>query len=439
MKYHLITYGCQMNTADSEEMAQPLRDRGYFATEDIAEADIAIMNTCTVREHAEHKAYSNLGRLREWKDERPGRLLIVAGCAATLWGEGVKKKYPHIDLVSPATKIEEFPRLIEEAFKAQTAALRNVGDPEQPRSGVSVSGSTYEELLSPPHWTAASPEGRHSGPPPLMPNTLFGDSRTAFVTIMRGCNLACSYCIVPQVRGREKYRAMPDILEEVRAKAAQGFKEVMLLGQTVNSYFWRNDAETRGLGDSEPREDTASPRHRVTASTVMDFADLLRAVNQIPGVDVIRFMSPHPKHMRARTIEALRDCHKIARHVHLPLQSGSSAVLARMKRLYTREEYISIVAAMRDAMPGLQVTTDVIVGYPGETEEEFEQTLSLMKEVRFEGLFAFKYSPRPGTDSAELPDDVSELEKETRNQRILALNTAIKATTLAAAGISRSW
>ncbi len=416
-----------MNTADSEEMAQPLKERGFTATENLQEADVAIMNTCTVREHAEHKALSNLGRLRTWKAANPDRLLIVAGCAASLWGESVKKKFPYIDLVSPATQIEKFPEIIEKVLEDRRSARQNSGNPEQRLAETAVKGSSISEHLSPTLWPAAVSDSRPSAQSPF----IFGSGSTAYVTIMRGCNLSCSYCIVPQVRGREKYRAMPEILNEIRQKTSEGYREVMLLGQTVNSYYFRDGgSESRSIGETSP--DRASPPTRRPADTVYDFADLLRAVDAIDGIETIRFMSPHPKHMRARTIAALRDCKKVARHVHLPLQSGSSAVLERMKRLYTREEYKSIIQQMREAMPGVSITTDVIVGYPGETPDEFQQTLSLLEEIRFNGLFAFKYSPRPGTDSALLADDVSESEKEERHQRILAMNNAIKEAHFAA-------
>ena len=374
VKYHLITYGCQMNTADSQEMSQPLKDRGLIPTQEIGQADVVIMNTCTVREHAEHKAISNLGRLRTWKQKNPDRILVVAGCAASLWGESLKKKYPYVDLVSPATQIENFPDAIAKVLKerwncvveSKTAfgALNDVQDLERR----SDSGTTF----------------------------LFGGENTAYVTIMRGCNLNCSYCIVPQVRGREKYRPLPEILGEIHQRVKEGYKEVMLLGQTVNSYFYRS-----------------------ADSTVIDFADLLRAVHAIEGVESIRFMSPHPKHMRSRVIEAITECSKVARHVHLPVQSGSNRLLARMKRLYTREEYICIVHQLRSAVPGMAITTDIIVGFPGETTADFEETLSLLDELRFSSLFAFKYSPRPGTASANETDDVPDPLKEERLQNVL--------------------
>jgi len=372
MKYHLITYGCQMNTADSEEMAQPLKKRGLMATASLKEADIVLMNTCTVRDQAEHRADSNIGRLRVWKDKDPNRILIIAGCAASRWGDSIQKKYPFIDLVSPATQIEQFPEAIEKVLKERW----------------NWEAETTTSFESNTVWTK-----RRSEQTPF----LFGSAETAYVTIMRGCNYTCSYCIVPQVRGREKYRPLPEILDEIRSKVVQGHKEIMLLGQTVNSYYHRD--------------------HKV-----YDFADLLRVVDAVPGVGRIRFMSPHPRHMRGPVIQAMAECAKVARHIHLPVQSGSDRLLSDMKRLYTRADYLDIIRQLRKAMPEILITTDIIVGYPGETEAEFLDTLSLMEDVRFDGLFAFKYSPRPGTTAADQLDNVPNEVKEQRLQQVLALN-----------------
>jgi tRNA-2-methylthio-N6-dimethylallyladenosine synthase len=353
------------------------------------------MNTCTVREQAEHKAKSNLGRLRVWKEADPHRILIVAGCAASLWGDSIQKRYPFIDLVAPATRIEEFPQLI-------AASLKERWDWQQETQNTFPStANTLSEL----------PAVAESTVHPF----LFGDSETAYVTIMRGCNYSCSYCIVPQVRGRELYRSMPEILSEINEKVRQGFREVMLLGQTVNSYYYRT--EGRGLRTEPALE---------TQHSVLGFSDLLRAVNAVEGLERIRFMSPHPRHMRDTVIQAMAESEKVCRHVHLPAQSGSTRILEKMNRLYSREEYIGIVHKLRSAMPGLKITTDLIAGFPGETDEDFAQTLSFLEEVQFDGLFAFKYSPRPGTTSAALTDDVAEDVKESRLQQILALNKEIK-------------
>jgi tRNA-2-methylthio-N6-dimethylallyladenosine synthase len=376
MKYHLITYGCQMNTADSEEMAQPLKDRGFTQTADPEKADVILMNTCTVRDQAEHRAHSNLGRLGTWKNENPERILIVAGCAATLWGESIKKRYPYIDLVAPATQIEKFPELIESILKDRW-------------DGKDETATAFSEIRPPVANLTESGD-------------LFGTDQTAYVTIMRGCNYSCSYCIVPQVRGREVYRPLPDILEDVKKKAAEGLKEVMLLGQTVNSYYHRAEGK------------------------VLDFADLLREVDAVKGVERIRFMSPHPRHMKDRVIEAMRDSAKVCRHIHLPVQSGSDPILQRMNRLYTRSHYLSIIQKLRQAMPDILITTDLIVGFPGETDVDFAASLSLMEEAAFDGLFAFKFSPRPGTVAGAEPDDVPTDVKESRLQKVLALNKIIQ-------------
>ena len=379
-----------MNVADSEEMAQPLKNRGFVAAPRLHDADLVLMNTCTVRDQAEHRADSNIGRLRVWKKRDPNRILIVAGCAASRWGDSIQKKYPFIDLVSPATQIEQFPEAVAKVLKKRWNWQRET------QEGFPVAGGPWPEGRQiPDHGSQVTSHG----------TDLFGDDHTAYVTIMRGCNYSCSYCIVPQVRGREFYRPIPEILAEVRAKAAAGYKEVMLLGQTVNSYYWRE-----------------------ALSSVYDFADLLRAVDAIDGVERIRFMSPHPRHLTDRLIRAMADCRKVARHVHLPVQSGSDRLLLAMKRLYTRAEYLTIVDHLRAAMPGILITTDIIVGYPGESAADFETTLTLFRSVRFDGLFAFKYSPRPGTASAGEADDIADQIKEERLQRVLSLNTEIKKT-----------
>jgi len=410
MKYHLITYGCQMNTADAQEMAQPLRSRGLLATADPEAADIILMNTCTVREQAEHKADSNIGRLREWKAANPERILIVAGCAATRWGDSIQKKYPFIDLVSPATRIEQFPEAIAAVFQRRW----------------NWDGETSENFGVVESRELPLPSTLHSLP---STDNWFGDENTAYVTVMRGCNYSCSYCIVPQVRGREKYRAWPEIMQEIEQNVAQGQTNVMLLGQTVNSYYWRQHAVARAYTGA-PVDVNMDPGVRqddiVNADNnpdrVFDFADLLRAVNNIPAVSGIRFMSPHPRHMRPHVIAAMAESPKVRRHIHLPLQSGSTALLARMKRLYTREDYAAIIKQLRAAMPGIKITTDIIVGFPGESMDDFSQTLSLLEQIRFDGLFAFKYSPRPGTVSSEWVDDVPQDVKEERLQKVLAFS-----------------
>ncbi|MGQ0643989.1 MAG: tRNA (N6-isopentenyl adenosine(37)-C2)-methylthiotransferase MiaB [Elusimicrobiota bacterium] len=359
MKLHVETFGCQMNTADSEEMGRHLAGRGLSPAASAEEADWILVNTCTVRDHAEHKALSYLGRLKEWKAGRPGRRLVVAGCAAERLKATLRSRFPHVDLVVGAVSIAEFPKLISENFPEAPAALAEYRD---------AWSSEHDYAL----WPAAGP--------------------TAYVTIMRGCNYSCSYCVVPQVRGREIYRPVESVLAEVRSKAETGRSEVMLLGQTVNSY--------RPAGAA-------------------DFADLLRAVDQVPGVRRQRFMGPHPIYMTDRVVRAMAECPSVCPHLHLPVQSGSSEILKRMRRNYTRGGYLDRVAALRAAVPGIAVTTDIIVGFPGETEADFQETLSLIGEADFEGAYGFKYSPRPGTEAAGLPDDVPREVKEERLARVL--------------------
>jgi len=434
IRFLTINYGCQMNSADSEEMAQPLEHRGFLATSKLHEADIVLMNTCTVRDQAEHRADSNIGRLRVWKGKDPNRILIVAGCAASRWGDSIKKKYPFIDLVSPATRIEQFPEAVAQVLKERW----NWGEETKGLFG-NVGAGLVPALSNPPHVNPSHTDSVRAATraAPTDSGNPFGDEGTAYVTIMRGCNYSCSYCIVPQVRGRESYRPMPDVLAEIETKVKAGYREIMLLGQTVNSYHWRDMRDVGaagwppGNGDSthsDPIDNLSIPQGGQPPAPTgpLDFSDLLRAIDALPGVEKIRFMSPHPRHMKDRVIEAMAECHKVARHIHLPVQSGSDRLLSAMKRLYTRTEYLAIVEKLRAAMPGILITTDIIVGYPGETPADFEATLSLLRQVRFDGLFAFKYSPRPGTASAEAVDDVFDRTKENRLQEVLALNTEIK-------------
>jgi len=403
-----------MNTADSEEMAQPLQSRGFTATADPAKADIIMMNTCTVRDQAEHRADSNLGRLREWKAENPERILIVAGCAATRWGDSIQKKYPFIDAVSPATKIQEFPEFIAKVLHDRWNWKRETEETFEGGMGSVGERGQLTTFPSPHLPTSLDPDFIRTGP---AAGNWFGDANTAYVTIMRGCNYSCSYCIVPSVRGREIYRSLPEIVDDIRRHVAAGRHEVMLLGQTVNSYYYRPSGEGREA-KGEPSS-PISPRQ-----SPFDFSDLLHEVQAIEGVETIRFMSPHPKHMRSKVISAMAECSKVARHLHLPVQSGSDRMLAQMKRLYTRTEYLDILEQLRTAMPDIKITTDVIVGYPGETEGDFEQTVSLFGQARFDGVFVFKYSPRPGTVSADQPDDIPATVKDERLQKVLALTHA---------------
>ena len=335
-----------MNLADSEEMFTHLSARGYVRTDDLNDADAVLINTCTVRDHAEHKAVSFLGRLAAWKKERAGRHIIFAGCAAQRLGKSLQKKYPFLDVLSGAKGIEHFSDTLD-------------------KSGVFGTQTTQGETL----------------PPGL----------TGYVTIMRGCNFACTYCIVPSVRGPIKCLPTDDILQEVRRKAAAGAKEIMLLGQTVNAY----------------------------QNGPVSFADLLNKASEIPGVVRVGFTSPHPIYFTPAFLAAIKDNPKIARHIHLPVQSGSTKVLQEMKRGYTREILLGKIKALQAA--GFVISTDLIVGFPTETQEDFELTLSLVEEAGFTTAYCYKYSPRQGTPAAamkQLPQEILEQRLENLLNRV---------------------
>ncbi|MBI4348313.1 MAG: tRNA (N6-isopentenyl adenosine(37)-C2)-methylthiotransferase MiaB [Elusimicrobia bacterium] len=361
-RLHVVTFGCQMSAADGDELARPLVERGLRVVGDADDADAIIVNTCTVRQHAEDRAVSLLGRLRPWKEARPERFLIVAGCAAERLGGWIQKRFPYVDLVVGAKSIEEYPSLLEEALDKRFEWTKDDWDRDERRR----------------------PET--TGP-------------AAFVTIMRGCNYSCTYCIVPAVRGRELYRPFDVILNEARARVAAGASELMLLGQTVNSY--------------------RAPDGR-------DFADLLRAVGALPGVARLRFMSPHPHYVGPRMIAAMAETPAVCPHLHLPLQSGSDAVLRRMRRNYAGAEYLDKVERLRRSIPGLAISTDVIAGFPGETESDLEDTLAALRRLDPTFTYCFKFSPREGTEAAELAQPVAEPVKEARLRRLLDLTEGLQ-------------
>jgi tRNA-2-methylthio-N6-dimethylallyladenosine synthase len=348
MKYYVRTYGCQMNAADSNEMGRHLQAHGIARTEDSDDAMVLLVNTCTVRQHAEDRAFSEIGRLKKWKAQKPGRKLIVTGCAAERTKQYLEDRFPYIDLVAGAKSIEDFGALVDQLIERR---------PEEDDLDYAV------------------------------PST--SDKVSAFVTIMRGCNYSCTYCIVPYVRGRESYHPIDQVLDEVRDRVREGAREITLLGQTVNSYH-RDGARGKGT----------------------DFADLLEAVGAVEGVERVRFMSPHPYYMTDRVIQAMAEVPEVCEGLHLPVQSGSTAMLRKMQRNYTREGYLELVRKLRAAMPELTISTDLIVGFPGETESDFRETLSLVEEIGFDFGFVFKYSRREGTPAAELEGFPEELIEE---------------------------
>jgi tRNA-2-methylthio-N6-dimethylallyladenosine synthase len=368
-KYLIETFGCQMNVHDSERMAGLLARAGYEPARDDLDADVIVINTCSVREHAEEKLYTRLGELRVLR-EQTGRtpVVAVAGCVAQQEGAGLLSRTNGrvIDVVIGTQRLKMLPMLVENAR-----------------------ASAFAEVDVAPIDDVSFPLGV----------ARYGDPVRAFVTIIEGCNDHCAFCVVPYTRGHERMRAQRDVLADVRHAVESGRREVHLLGQIVNHYQAPDEADC-------------------------DFAELLARVNDVPGLERIRFASPHPRHTSRRLITAVRDLPKVCKHMHLPVQSGSTRVLRAMRRRHTREDYLELVAQIRDAIPNCSLSTDMIVGFPGETAADFEQTLSLVDAVQYHSMFSFKYSVRPNTLAAKrLPDDVREEEK---TSRIVALQSLQK-------------
>jgi tRNA-2-methylthio-N6-dimethylallyladenosine synthase len=371
-KYRIETFGCQMNFHDSERMAGLLDHAGYEATEDDLEADVIVINTCSVREHAEEKLYTRIGQLRVMNEETGRRPVVaVAGCVAQQEGDSLlRKSNGHmIDVVVGTQRLKMLPALVAQA---ETSAV----------TGVDI--GKWDDVTFPVGITRR------------------GDAVRAYVTIIEGCNDHCAFCVVPYTRGHERMRAKADILADVRDAVATGRTEIHLLGQIVNHYQAPDDR-------------------------ACDFAQLLAEVNDVPGVERIRFASPHPRHTGMRLIKAVRELPKVCKHLHLPVQSGSTRVLTAMRRRHTREDYLDLVGRVREAIPGIALSTDVIVGFPGETVADFEETLSLTEAVRYHSMFSFKYSVRPNTlASKRMRDDVMETEKTRRIVELQALQRRIQ-------------
>ncbi|MDH5221405.1 MAG: tRNA (N6-isopentenyl adenosine(37)-C2)-methylthiotransferase MiaB [Betaproteobacteria bacterium] len=363
-KLYLRTYGCQMNAYDSEKIAGVLgAAEGLAAAGGPEEADVIVFNTCSVRDKAQEKVFADLGRVRHLKQSNPRLMIAVGGCVASQEGDGIVARAPFVDVVFGPQTLHRLPELL--------ARRRATGAPQ-----VDVSFPEIEKF-------DRLPEPRAAG-------------ASAFVSIMEGCSKYCSFCVVPYTRGEEVSRGFEDVVGEIAALAAQGVREVTLLGQNVNA--WRGPI----------------------AGEEADFAELLRYVAEIDGLERIRYTTSHPREFTRRLIDAHAELPALAPHVHLPVQSGADRVLAAMKRGYTALEYRSIVRRLRKARPGLSLTSDFIVGFPGETEAEFEATLALARELEFDGSFAFVYSARPGTPAAELPDATPRAHKLERLQRLQA-------------------
>jgi tRNA-2-methylthio-N6-dimethylallyladenosine synthase len=367
MKYLIETHGCQMNVHDSERMAGLLEQAGYEPTPDDADADVIVINTCSVRERAEEKLFTRLGEIRQQGLERGARPVVaVAGCVAQQEGRSILTRSSAVDVVIGTQNIKRLPMLVEQAAAAG-AGTRTIVDID-PLDDVSFPLGVARRT----------------------------DPSKAYVTIIEGCNEFCAFCVVPYTRGHERMRPVSAILAEARQAVAEGALEIQLLGQIVNHYQAPDDP-------------------------ACDFAGLLERLNAIEGLERIRFASPHPRHVTSRMIRAMRQLPKVCRHLHLPVQSGSTRVLGAMRRRHTREDYLDLVARLRDAMPDIALSTDMIVGFPGETEADFEETLSLTSAVRYHSMFSFKYSPRPNTLALKrLPDDVTD---EQKTRRIVALQS----------------
>ena len=408
-RYHIITFGCQMNEHDSEIMSGLLREEGCVSTDDRGNADIVIINTCSVRENADKRFFGTLGQLKKQKVSKPGFIACVCGCMMQQEHvvKEVRQSYPWVDLVFGTHNIDELPEMIAELQdnREREAAVKASTDEEkeQTPADAGVTMTDHREYSIAKHGIRSSKDSRviriyddrEEMVEGLPAERLYGHK--AFVNIMYGCNNFCTYCIVPYTRGREKSRDPQDILNEIRKLVSDGVREVTLLGQNVNSY--------KGGG--------------------WDFTDLIYAVNEIDDLDRIRFMTSHPKDLSDRLIVAFGECEKLCKYIHLPVQAGSSRVLERMNRKYDRDGYIRLVEKLRARTPEITMSTDIIVGFPGETEEDFRDTLNLVELIRYDSAFTFLYSPRKGTPAAEYSDQIPEEVKHERFDRLLEVMNRI--------------
>ena len=369
LKYHILTMGCQLNENDSEKLCGMIEKMGYTKTDKLVESDLVVFNTCCVRENAEDKLFGKLGEVKRIKEKR-GTIIAIGGCMMQEKHivDKLKESYPFFDIVFGTHTLHQFPKDLYTKI-VENKRIEDILD---------IDGEIIEGL-------------------PIKRN----DNIKASVTIMNGCNNFCAFCIVPYVRGRERSRNPEDIIKEVKELASQGYKEITLLGQNVNSYLRSGDTNFN--------------------SNVKSFADLLRELNKIEGIERIRFVSPHPKDFTDDVIEAIRDCDKVCKIIHLPLQSGSTEILKVMNRRYTKEQFLNLVEKMREQIPNVAFSTDIIVGFPGETEEDFEDTLDVVRKVCFEQVFMFIYSRRVGTRADKMENQVPEEIKHKRFDRLKEL------------------
>lgn len=371
--FHITTFGCQMNEHDSEVMAGMLLEKGFTPVKERKDADVAIINTCSVRENADKRFFGTLGQLKRRKKENPDFIVCVCGCMMQQQHviDTIKAKYPWVDIIFGTHNIHQFPALIDNALAEKKKQIE-----VWPDGGEIVEGLPAKRLFE----------------------------SKALVNIMFGCNNFCTYCIVPYTRGRERSRRAEDIVREVENLVADGVREIMLLGQNVNSY--------KGEGpDGEP----------------VDFADLIHMLNEVEGLERIRFMTSHPKDLSDKLIQSFTECDKLCKNIHLPVQSGSSRILKEMNRRYTKEQYLALVEKLRAAVPDITMSTDIIVGFPGETEEDFAETLDLVRTVRYDSAFTFLYSIRKGTPAEKYENQIPEEVKHERFNRLVDLVNEISA------------
>lgn len=372
--FHITTFGCQMNEHDSETLAGMLLERGYVQAKERKDANIVIFNTCSVRENADKRFFGTLGQLKKKKMEQ-GENFTVCVCGCMMQQQHIidtlKAKYPWVDVIFGTHNLHQLPELLDNLYREKEKQLAILPDREEIVEGL-PSRRLYQHK--------------------------------AFVNIMYGCNNFCTYCIVPYTRGREKSRKPEDILREICSLVEDGVREVMLLGQNVNSYRGQNED-----------------------GSITDFTDLLYQLQEVEGLERIRFMTSHPKDLSDKLIQAFVDCPKLGKYIHLPVQAGSSRVLKEMNRRYTREDYLRLVEKLRTAVPDIAISTDIIVGFPGETEEEFEETLTLCEEVRYDSAFTFLYSVRKGTPAEKYEDQIPEDVKHARFNRLVEVINRISA------------
>ncbi len=371
-KVNIQTFGCQMNEYDTDKMMEVLRHENYTYTDNCKEADLILVNTCSVREKAEQKVYSLLGRLRPLKEKNPELIIGVGGCVAQQEGKSILNRAHNVDLVFGTDNLFDLPEMIEEVHRGNRI--------------VQTERKAYKQKV-------------RNFIPDFAFENISKPGLKAYIAITKGCNNFCSFCIVPKTRGLEVSRKPENILEEAASLIAQGTKEICLLGQNVNSY------KAEGV----------------------DFVELLGHLNEIDGIQRIRFTSPHPKDFHEQLADAIRDLEHVCEHLHLPLQAGSDTVLERMKRNYTLEEYLEKVELLRSRLPHASISTDIIAGFPGETESDFEKTIEAAENIRFDQIYAFKYSPRPDTPAANYDGQLEEAVKAERLNRLLALQEKIVA------------